>query len=298
MFGYIKPHFPELLVKQADFYKAMYCGLCKCLGSQTGCLSRLGLNYDFVFLALVRSAVTNAPFEVAREGCVFKCARTKNIVLPNEHIRYAAAVGSVMMYHKIRDNVRDEKFVKSCAYSMARPAAAYAKRRARNHDLPREHIVECLSELAELEKLREPSVDRMADVFGRLLAGVASYGIHDPVQEFVMKRIGHHIGRWIYIMDAADDYEKDVNSRSYNPFVCDGEFIPERIMYALEMELVQIDQLLKSVEIQDDGIAAIIENILHLGMFKTAKLILSKSKQGEDRDENERKCCSQSTEVI
>jgi len=287
MFGYIKPHFPELLVKQAEFYKAMYCGLCKSLGSQTGSLSRLGLNYDFVFLALMRSAVTNTPFEVVREGCVFKCTRNKNIVLPNEHIRYAAAVGSVMMYHKIRDNVRDERFIKSCAYTAALPAAAYAKQRTRKHDLPHEHIVECLTELAELEKQREPSVDRVADVFGKLLSGVASYGIADPVQELTMERIGHHIGRWIYIVDAADDYEKDVKSGSYNPFVCDGEFIPERIMIALEMELVQIDKLLQNVEIRDDGIAAIIENILQFGMYKAAKSILNKSKQGENCDENE-----------
>ncbi|MCL2212655.1 MAG: DUF5685 family protein [Oscillospiraceae bacterium] len=274
MFGYIKPHFPELLVKQRDLYNAIYCGLCKSLGRETGQISRMGLNYDFVFLALVRSAVTGTPFEVKGCSCLLKCSRSKLMVLPNQHIRYTAAVGSLMAYHKIRDNLQDEGFPKRGAYALAMPAGLYAMRKARAHDLPRQHIADCLQELAQLEQAGEPLVDKPADVFGRLLSGVAAHGISDPAAALVMERIGYHIGRWVYIVDAADDYARDTKSGSYNPFVASGELHSERILSALEMELEQVDKLLEKVGIADSDIAAIIENILVLGMYKAAQKAL------------------------
>lgn len=32
MFGYIKPNREEMKVKEYNTYKAVYCGLCKCMG--------------------------------------------------------------------------------------------------------------------------------------------------------------------------------------------------------------------------------------------------------------------------
>ena len=274
MFGYIKPHFPELLVKQRDFYNAIYCGLCKCLGKETGHISRLGLSYDFVFLALVRCAVTDTPFQLKKCGCLLKCSRSKVMVQPNENISYTAAVGSLMGYHKIRDNIRDEKLLKRSVYTLAIPGVAYSKRRGKKHDLPRQHIIDCLQELSNLEANAEPLVDKPADAFGRLLAGVAGYGIAVSASSLVMERIGYHIGRWIYILDAADDYAKDAKSGSYNPFVIEGELNRERILTALEMELEQVDRLIEKVNITDSDILAIIDNILKLGMYKTACKVL------------------------
>lgn len=54
MFGYIRPVESELLVKEYEFYRAVYCSLCKTGGRRVSRFSRFFLNYDFVFLALVR----------------------------------------------------------------------------------------------------------------------------------------------------------------------------------------------------------------------------------------------------
>ena len=48
MFGYIKPHSPELKVREDAYYRGVYCGLCRAMGRCTGCLSRFTLSYDFV----------------------------------------------------------------------------------------------------------------------------------------------------------------------------------------------------------------------------------------------------------
>ena len=54
MFGYVKPHVPELRVGEYELFRAVYCGVCRSMGRHTGTVSRFTLNYDYVFLAAVR----------------------------------------------------------------------------------------------------------------------------------------------------------------------------------------------------------------------------------------------------
>ena len=53
MFGYVNVYKDELKIKDYNIYKAYYCGLCKALGRRHNQTSRLLLNYDFAFLALL-----------------------------------------------------------------------------------------------------------------------------------------------------------------------------------------------------------------------------------------------------
>ena len=52
-----------------------------------------------------------------------------------------------------------------------------------------------------------------------MLAAVLSAEAHDEIQKRVLYEFGYHIGRWIYLVDAADDIEKDIKSNGFNPFV-------------------------------------------------------------------------------
>ena len=72
--------------------------------------------------------------------------------------------------------------------------------------------------LAELEAERCPSLDRPADAFAVLLAGAAQ-GIADPVKRRVAEQLLYHLGRWVYLVDAADDLKEDLKTGSYNPLV-------------------------------------------------------------------------------
>ena len=51
MFGYVKPVADELLVREHEFYRAAYCGICRAMKKHTGCLSNVTLSYDSVLLA-------------------------------------------------------------------------------------------------------------------------------------------------------------------------------------------------------------------------------------------------------
>ena len=45
MFGYVKPVADELLVKEHNFYRATYCGICRAMQKHTGRLCALSLTY-------------------------------------------------------------------------------------------------------------------------------------------------------------------------------------------------------------------------------------------------------------
>ena len=50
VFGYVKPVKAELLMKEYDFYRATYCGICRAMKKHTGIFSNATLTYDSVFL--------------------------------------------------------------------------------------------------------------------------------------------------------------------------------------------------------------------------------------------------------
>ena len=81
MFGYIKPYTPDLLVREHELYRAVYCGLCRAMSHNTGCMSCMALSYDFVFLATVRMvAEGNRPKAEYRRCLVHPIKKRPSII--------------------------------------------------------------------------------------------------------------------------------------------------------------------------------------------------------------------------
>ena len=70
MFGYVKAYKPELRIKEFEFYKAVYCSLCRDLGKKYGLVSRFSLSYDFTFLALLQMSLVGGQVPTERKRCV------------------------------------------------------------------------------------------------------------------------------------------------------------------------------------------------------------------------------------
>ena len=69
MFGYVVVDKPSLRVREFDYYRATYCGLCHAMGKCTGCISRLTLSYDVTFFALVREMLEGTKVEFVKKRC-------------------------------------------------------------------------------------------------------------------------------------------------------------------------------------------------------------------------------------
>lgn len=276
MFGYIKPMIPELRVKEHELYKSIYCGLCRAMGEHICNTNRMTLSYDVVFLALVRCALTNEEIHVEKGRCFIHPIKARNHAFIPETLEYCAKISALLTFYNIEDNVNDAKGFSSLKYRLLLPSA---KRFMKKADMPKlsEMMAELLSELSGLEKAGG-SADRNADCFGRLLAEVFAYNIKDASASRRAYEIGYHCGKWIYIIDAADDFEKDRKKGEYNPFSSLDALPTEMIDISTTLELKAAYEAFTSADVKNEVIRSIIINILTLGMPEVTKKITGVSK--------------------
>ena len=272
MFGYVKPRPSELLVKEYDFYRAAYCGVCREMKKQTGFFSSFLLSYDMVFLALVRMLDTNRAVGCRRRRCVAHPLRRRPCLQENEGLCYAARVSAVLIAEKLRDDRRDGSlFTRLGASLLLLFVFRRAGKRARLSFLS-EQIGRALSELDELERERVPSIDRPAAVFGDLLGLVFSEGAteeHAPL----FYDVGYHLGVFIYAADAADDYRDDRKSGGYNPYVLlyppegfEGG-IPDEVKASLRVTLTALGEAVERLPFHADrAVESIIKNTVYCGL--------------------------------
>ena len=131
MFGYIRVNAQELRVREYECYRALYCGLCKHMGKCTGQCSRLSLSYDFVFLAAVRIALSKEQITAKKKRCLLHPFRPRKCVTDSPALAYCANASALLTYHKLADDIADEKGLKKLRALLAKPFFAGAYRKAK-----------------------------------------------------------------------------------------------------------------------------------------------------------------------
>lgn len=300
MFGYVRPHVPALRVAEYEYYRAVYCGICKAHGDVCGAVSRLALSYDAVFLTLVRLVLTGDNVSFRRRRCaanpILKRACAENC----EHTRYAAAATSLLTALKFDDDTLDERGMRRIAAQIGSIGGKSWKKRVRKAypDLAAP-VVTALSELysAENEARSSPatvSLDKLASMFGKVLALVISYGLADE-SKLIAESIGMHVGRWIYCIDALDDLPKDSKRNRFNPFriayssneLSDDEKKTVECMLTAEAGAALAALDLADTERNSDA-RAILYNILGIGLPRVTTAVLNGSYLKPRRDDIEK----------
>ena len=279
MFGYVKPVAAELLVKEYEFYRSAYCGICRAMKRHTGALSNFTLSYDSVFLALVRMLyVDDSEIGVKAGRCIAHPLKKRKMLNENSALEYTARAFAILTYYKLCDDMRDEKLYFRAAVSVAKPVMRSADRRASLPDLSL-LIAEKLGVINALEDQRCESVDEPASVFGELLGEVFAYGFEGN-DRLVLYQCGYHLGRFIYVADAAEDYDKDRASGAYNPFVISygGARLTDENRASIKCALLlECKKLEGAVNLLPFGNRATIENIInntiYLGLPKRIEFL-------------------------
>lgn len=273
MFGYIKPVIPELKVKDHELYKAMYCGLCRTMGKHTGCMSNVTLSYDFVFLALLRSALTEQKGEAKMRRCVAHPFKKRPMLEINPCLKYCAEASTILTRLKLKDNINDSRGFRRFKAKIAGGVSVFLKKTGEDMLPLKKEISSLIDELSQLERANEDSIDKVADVFGRLLGRVADFGLSGS-QQRIAYSAGYHLGKWIYVIDAYDDFYDDVKTGSYNPLKnAYGDELDDSIKSALRdaltMELSKMAMAIELIDFsQNKDIERIIQNIIYIGMPK------------------------------
>lgn len=216
MFGYVRPVLNQLSEEQRSDYQSVYCGLCHAMGRRHGWLSRLTLNYDFTFLAILLSAAAGE-----ESGVCLRCPahpfKKPRQCLRGVRLDVAADESMILTWHKLSDDVADHGLVTGLPYRFLRRLFTRPYRRAaRARPAFDRRVREKLDKLARLERERSPALDRVADSFASILAAAAEDCCADPAVRRTMEQMLYQLGRWVYLMDAWDDLEEDRKKGRYN----------------------------------------------------------------------------------
>ena len=286
MYGYVRIYAPELKVREQEYYRAVYCGLCRSMGKCTGQCSRATLSYDITFFALVRKALLGENTTFKPRRCMAHPLRRRPMAEPDDTLRLCAYLSAILAYHKVKDDRADEKGIKRAAATVATPYLASLRRRARRrgHTETDDRVAAAMQALRRLEDDRPLSVDEPADLFGDLMAALLSADLEGE-RATLANAIGRRIGRWIYILDAADDFDEDVRRERYNPFAClyrdpDMKSLPrekrEIIRLSLMQELAGLERALDLLDIQDNpDLRGILSNILYESLPRETVRVLA-----------------------
>jgi hypothetical protein len=269
MTGYVTPCKSELLVREFEVYNAYYCAVCKSIAARLGQLPRLLLSYDSAFWAMMFAAPGEGADSLKEFRCVTHPGRKRNVGAPSQEIDYAADMMVLLGYENLKDDLHDEHKLRGAA-GCAAAHRAYKKVSAL-HPEKAEAVRRQLAIMHETEKAREKSIDFAAEPFAVIMEEVFGYhGLPEHLKG-AYRLIGRHLGRWIYMADAVDDYAEDMKSGSYNPLLCE-HYEPARLAASMELTLASIAETADLLPLRRNK--GLLENIIYVGLrLKTETLL-------------------------
>lgn len=295
MFGYVIPPLQELSEQDAERFRRMYCGLCHTLGERYGTAARFILNYDFTYLAILLSAEEETT-ETGR--CVVKGFREKEYRKTDAAMELAADISVILAYWQARDSIADHDWFHGLKYHGISAILEPAYQKAAVYRPEYDAIVRRqLNALTMLEAEQCTSIDRAADAFASLLGNVACE-VEDPIRRRVLEQLLYHLGRWVYLIDAADDLKEDAKTRNYNPValrfsLIDGCWTADaRREFAATLDH-SVHMMTTAFELCDFGEwQQILETTLYTGLFRVGKAVLDgtfqRQRRGEDRKKSKK----------
>ena len=326
MLGYVKIDKGELKVREYEVYTGYYCGVCKSIGRRYGQLPRMVLSYDAAFLAILLASLSDESDTPVQEHCIAHPVIKKKTVIRNRAIDYAGDVMLILAWYKLADDAADEgkAYAKPVMLMMKR----IFRRLNRMYPELCSSIENHLSVLSALEREKCASIDMAAEAFSKIMEDIfteglrAVYGSEPPQQKppgadrsdygisgasgmqngpcgfaspgsdtrELLARAGYHLGKWVYMIDAVDDIEENIESGAYNPLLFRFKFdaanetadefrarIEPDLRFNLYHYLAMLSRCTDSLDIRKN--AGIIENVIYFGLNrKTEEIIMRTDK--------------------
>ena len=271
MFGYIKVKKEELKIKDLEVYKAVYCSLCKKLGKSYGILSRLTLSYDFAFLSLLNISLKSGCVSFERKRCAFNPLKKCNYCKSSDELDMPSAAAMIMLYYKILDNIKDEKGLKKLGFLLLKPIFSGAhKKAAKKYPFIEETVAEYIEGQSLAESDDNCTLDSVCDPTAKALSKLLPLCSDNHSQKRVLERLGYCLGRYIYLMDAGCDIEKDIKSGSFNvlkKYVKEGNIKKDTVLKTEPQIYFCINEAAKAFELLEiKKFKPILGNIIYLGL--------------------------------
>ena len=227
MFGIMKPKGGCSTEGRADrlYHRQHYCGTCKAIGQAYGQKSRLLLNFDGVFLAelltqLHQTAVQDWETRLQRPNTCF--------TMPEEEapwaLRYAGAATLLFSALSTADQAADTgQWRWRLTHRFYSSAFQQALSDLEGWGLDGAHLQQLAQQQHQLEAQaqRQPNLAEHLAHYSQptqaITAEVFAHGSTDPSIQPALSALGSAFGQLLYVLDAFEDYEKDVFEGAFNP---------------------------------------------------------------------------------
>ena len=279
MFGYVSICEAELKRKDYRRYKQYYCGLCHTLKERYGFLGQMTLTYDMTFAILLLSSLYGEEARPESHRCKTHPFKEQP-VLRNDFTEYGADMNLLLAYFQLEDDWRDEGSKKSrlLAWKLKRRARRVAARYPRQTEVIRRE----LEALFRLEEANCQTPDEPAGCFGRLMGEVLA--CREDHWAKSLRRLGFYLGKFIYLMDAYEDLEKDLGEGRYNPLKEEAKKAgyEERIREILQMMAGEAALEFEKLPCLQEG--DILRNILYGGVWTRYRKHREEKSPGKEMD--------------
>ena len=262
MYGYVLINQSELKFKEYDLYRAYYCGFCRRLRDKYGLRGQITLSYDMTFLIMLLSDLYDAEDALSSSKCIAHPFE-KHPTRINEFTDYAADMNMILSYYSCVDDWQDEKKLTKLVLSGLLKAGQ--ENAGKNYGKKAAVVRDRLDKLHACEKEGDTDIDRAGGYFGEIMAEL--FAVYEDEWEDTLRRIGFFLGKFIYIMDAYEDMEKDKKSGSYNPLlsVAGRPDFEEYVKQILTMMMAQCCEAFEALPCVENLV--ILRNILYSGVW-------------------------------
>ena len=279
MFGYITPLKSELKVKEFEYFRSYYHGLCYSIKNNFGNIPRLTLNYDMTFIGFILEGLSNESIIIENKRCIKHPTYDIQVIKDTNALKYAANLSITFFDYKLKDNINDDDNNKSKVFNIF--LGPYSKKAALNHYNINSIIKLNLANLSNMEKEKNfNSLDQICHPFSNIMASILKNYPHNLFEDSNTLRdklynLGYCIGKYIYLMDAFDDLEEDILSNQFNPLIVTHKLDRENYKDIINEIINEMDFLILSCishckEILDSITLLkhreILNNIITLGM--------------------------------
>lgn len=262
MFGYIIVNKPEMKFKEFDLYQSYYCGLCRTLKDRFGRRGQITLSYDMTFMILLLTSLYEPETEVSCRNCIVHPFK-KHPARVNQFTEYGADMNLLLSYYKCLDDWEDERKVTKRALSL------FLKKKCQSiqESYPEKGALfqENLKQLRRCERENSRNLDEVSGYFGEIMGEVFVWRKDEWERE--LRRLGFFLGKFIYLMDAYEDAEKDKKSGNYNLFLEDFETegFDGKAEMILRMMMAECSKAFERLPIVEN--TEILRNILYSGVW-------------------------------
>jgi hypothetical protein len=169
------------------------------------------------FLAALLMSLYEPEEHSGKNACLIHPV-SKRAWVDNVYIRYSADMNVALAYYNALDDWQDDK--NPAAGLLAQILEKKLPEIEMRYPRQCQAMKDCIARLSQLEAENCPNPDEPAACFGELMGELLV--CEEDLWAPALRQMGNALGRFIYLLDAALDYRKDLKKGKYNPYIAMG----------------------------------------------------------------------------